>query len=485
MLLLYNTLGRKKQKFETIKPKSVGMYACGPTVYSAPHIGNFRAYLEQDILKRALMHDGYKVNHVVNITDVGHLVGDANLGEDKVKLAAEREHKTAREVADFYTAEFMKDMHSLNIIVPDAMPKATDHIKEMLNLIEILDEKGYLYKVPTGIYFDTSKFKEYGKLAKMTFDKLNKYLKAGARVERAAGLKNITDFAVWRFRKRESKDEMIWESKWGEGFPGWHIECSAMSMKYLGETFDLHCGGIDHIPIHHTNEIAQSEAATGKKFVNYWVHNNFLTVDGGKMAKSVGNVYTITQLVEKGYSPIAVRYTLISAHYRKKLNFTLEALANSSKTLNGIYSFLQRLSVFDGSARPSKEFEILAQEEHSKFFKAISNDLNVPSALSAMHNLITETNRKIEQDLLSKSEAKLVLGMMLEFDQILGLEFEKNSKQDKKQIKGAIEKLIQEREDARKSKDFKRSDEIRDLLKNKFKIIIEDTKDGVRWHKEV
>ncbi|MDE1845803.1 MAG: cysteine--tRNA ligase [Candidatus Micrarchaeota archaeon] len=485
MLFLYNTLAHKKQKFEPIKAKAVSMYACGPTVYSAPHIGNFRAYLEQDILRRTLQHEGYKVTHVVNITDVGHLVGDANLGEDKVKLAAEREHKSARAVADFYTGEFTKDLEQLNILTPSVMPKATDHIKEMLSLIEALDKKGYLYKVPTGIYFDTSKFKEYGKLAKMTFEKLNKYLKAGARVERAAGLKNITDFAVWRFRKRESADDMVWDSKWGEGFPGWHIECSAMSMKYLGETFDIHCGGIDHIPIHHTNEIAQSEAATGKKFVNYWVHNNFLTVDGGKMAKSVGNIYTISQLVEKGYSPIAVRYLLISAHYRKKINFTLEALSNSANTLNGIYSFLQRLSSLESSAPLDKEFKMLAEEAHSKFFKDLNNDLNLPAALSAMHNLITETNRKMGHDLLSKADAKLVLEMMLELDSILGLQFEKNSKQDKKEIKGKIEKLIEERENARKAKDFKKSDEIRELLKNKYKIVIEDTKDGIRWHKEV
>lgn len=461
------------------------MYACGPTVYSAPHIGNFRAYLEQDVLKRVLTHEGYAVDHVLNITDVGHLVGDANLGEDKVKLAAEREHKTARQVADFYTELFLGDMKKLNIIPPTKMPKATDHIKEMIEMIEVLEKKGYLYTVPTGVYFDTSKFKEYGKLTKMTFKKLNLFLKAGARVERAAGLRNITDFAVWRFRKSESKDDMVYDTKWGEGFPGWHIECSAMSIKYLGETFDIHCGGVDHIPIHHTNEIAQSEAATEKKFVNYWVHNNFLTVDGGKMAKSIGNVYTISMLEEKGFSPTAVRYMLISAHYRKKLNFTLEALKNVSKTLVGIYSFLQRLQDLKSDSKQDKDFQILVKESSEAFFKQLENDLNVPAALSAMHGLITETNRKIESDSLSTTDAKLVLKTMLEFDEILGLEFEKNSKQNKKEIKGEIEGLINEREKARLSKDFKRSDEIRDLLKNNYKIIVEDTKDGQKWHKMI
>ncbi|MGI0141290.1 MAG: cysteine--tRNA ligase [Candidatus Micrarchaeales archaeon] len=483
MLALYNTLARKKQKFKPIG-KEIGMYACGPTVYSAPHIGNMRAYLEQDILKRAIIYNGHKVRHVVNITDVGHLVGDANLGEDKVKLAAEKEHKTARQVADFYTAKFAEDIKQLNILPADVMPKATSHIGEMLNLIKELDDNGYLYKVQTGIYYDTSKFKKYGKLSGMTFAKLNKYLKAGARVERAAGLRNITDFAVWRFRAREGPDDMVWNSKWGEGFPGWHIECSAMSMKYLGKTFDIHCGGIDHIPIHHTNEIAQSEAVTDKKFVNYWVHNNFLTVDGGKMAKSLGNVYTISDLVAKGFSPMAVRYILISGHYRSKINFTFEALTNAAKTLNGVYAFLQRLSEVKStkSTDDQKQFSKIVIAKKKEFFAQVNNDINIPGALSAMHSLISDTNRRIEQGKLTKAQARAVMNAMLDFDQILGFKFEKH--EGKKELDKEIQKLINQREEARKARDFKKADHIRDMLKEKHKIIIEDTKEGIRWHRE-
>ncbi|MDE1870454.1 MAG: cysteine--tRNA ligase [Candidatus Micrarchaeota archaeon] len=483
MLFLYNTLSRKKQKFKPQKKGLVSMYACGPTVYSAPHIGNMRTYLEQDILKRALIHGGYKVNHVVNITDVGHLVGDANLGEDKVKLAAEREHKTARQVADFYTAEFERDISQLNILRPSKMPKATEHIEEMLALIEKLDAKRYLYRVDTGVYYDTSKFRQYGKLTAMTFAKLNKYLKAGARVERASGIKNITDFAVWRLRERENLDEMIWDSRWGEGFPGWHIECSAMSMKYLGETIDIHCGGMDHVPIHHTNEIAQSESATGKKFVNYWVHSNFLTVDGKKMAKSIGNVYTIVDLIKRGFSPMAIRYLFISAHYRKKLNFTFDSLANVAKTLSGIYSFLQRLSEIRKAGAADAKFAKAIRNARKEFFVEVDNDLNIPGALSSMHSLISETNRRIEQGKLTGAEAKRVLSIMLEFDQILGLEFEAHTK-PKAEPDSEIKKLLEEREKARNERDFKKSDKIRDELKEKYGIILEDTKDGVRWHKD-
>ncbi|MDE1827759.1 MAG: cysteine--tRNA ligase [Candidatus Micrarchaeota archaeon] len=483
MLLLYNTLSRKKQTFKPQKRGVVSIYACGPTVYSAPHIGNMRTYLEQDVLKRALIRLGYKVNHVVNITDVGHLVGDANLGEDKVKLAAEREHKTARQVADFYTAEFERDISQLNILKPDVMPKATEHIREMLELIGHLESKGYLYSVPTGIYYDTSRFKNYGKLSAMSFAKLNKYLKAGARVERAAGIKNITDFAVWRLRERQSIDEMIWDSAWGEGFPGWHIECSAMSMKYLGETLDIHCGGIDHIPIHHTNEIAQSEAASGKKFVNYWVHSNFLTVDGKKMAKSIGNVYTIGDLIGKGFSPMAIRYLFISAHYRKKLNFTFDSLENVAKTLRGIYSFLQRLSEIKRAGAADPKFSKKVSSAKKEFFGEVDNDLNIPGALSAMHSLISEANRRIGNDRLTASEAKKVMAAMMEFDEVLGLEFERHSK-PKEDLDERIKKLIEMREAARKEKNFKGADLIRDTLRQHYRIILEDTKDGVRWHRE-
>ncbi|MDE1825088.1 MAG: cysteine--tRNA ligase [Candidatus Micrarchaeota archaeon] len=482
MLTLYNTLAHKKQKFNPISGKQVNMYSCGPTVYSVAHIGNFRAYLAQDILKRALLHEGYIIKHVMNITDVGHLVGDANLGEDKIKLAAEKEHKTARDVANFYTKIFLKDMKLFCIIEPERMPKATDHIPEMLALIQSLDDKQYLYTAETGIYFDTSRLKDYGKLSKMTFAKLSRYLKAGVRVERASGLKNITDFAVWRFRKRESESDMIWDSQWGQGFPGWHIECSAMSLKYLGNTFDIHCGGIDHIPIHHTNEIAQSEAVTGQQFVNYWFHNNFLTVDGMKMAKSLRNIYSLGDLMEKGFKPADVRYMLISGHYRKKLNFTIEALENVSNTVRGIYLFMQRLKEIKGKGDGTREFAKKVSAAQKGFFRAINNDLNVPAALSYMHLLVSEANKRSYVGSLGAKDAKLVAKVMLDFDSILGLGLEEHYLNAQKKIPPEAMRLIDEREAARRSKEFKHADSIRAELKEKFGITIEDTKDGVKWH---
>ncbi|MGC8649164.1 MAG: cysteine--tRNA ligase, partial [Candidatus Micrarchaeia archaeon] len=298
-MILYNTLGGKKEEFKPISDMKVGLYTCGPTAYFYAHIGNMKAYIDEDLLKRALLYNGYKVKHVMNVTDVGHLKSDQESGEDKVRAEAVAEHKTMREIVDFYSNLFFSDLKKLNIIMPDIIVRASDAIEDILKLIDILDKKGYLYKTKDGVYFDTSKFKDYGALIGMSFEQLNKQLKAGARVERSTEIKNITDFAVWRFALEDEK-EMVWESKFGRGFPGWHIECSAISMKSLGEHFDIHCGGIDHIPIHHTNEIAQSEAATDKKFVNYWFHVGFLTVNGSKMAKSLKNIYTLADLEKKG-----------------------------------------------------------------------------------------------------------------------------------------------------------------------------------------
>ncbi|MFP3289043.1 MAG: cysteine--tRNA ligase [Candidatus Micrarchaeota archaeon] len=479
VLKLYNTLGRKIQPFRSIKKGSVGMYTCGPTVYWFAHIGNMRTYVQEDILKRTLLHNGYKVKHVMNITDVGHLVGDSNIGEDKIKLEARKEHKSAYEVARFYEEAFVRDIKRLNIIMPDIMPRATEHINEMLALIKKLDEKGYLYKVSTGIYYDTSKFKDYGKLTGMSFEELNKYLKAGARVERAAGIRNTTDFAVWRFAKADEK-EMVWDSEWGRGFPGWHIECSAMSMKYLGEHFDIHCGGIDHIPIHHTNEIAQSEAATGKKFVNYWLHVSFLTVNNMKMAKSLGNIYTVQDIIDKGYSPLSLRFFLLSSHYRSQQNFTFEALENADKTLKSIYNFIREMN----AVKEEKEFDKGVEKElekfHTQFFEELNNDLNTPNALKEMHALISYENKRLSEGKVGASEAKRVIEIMLDFDTILGLDLKKEL--EEKKLPDEVEKLIEERERARKEKDFDKADRIRKEIEEKYNIIIEDTKTGVKWH---
>jgi len=478
-LKLYNTLGRKIQPFRSIKKGSVGIYTCGPTVYWFAHIGNMRTYVQEDILKRTLIHNGYKVKHVMNITDVGHLVGDSNIGEDKIKLEARKEHKSAYEVARFYEEAFVKDIKRLNIIMPDVMPRATEHINEMLALIKKLDEKGYLYKVSTGIYYDTSKFKDYGKLTGMSFDELNKYLKAGARVERAEGIKNTTDFAVWRFAKGDEK-EMIWDSEWGRGFPGWHIECSAMSMKYLGEHFDIHCGGIDHIPIHHTNEIAQSEAATGKKFVNYWIHVSFLTVNNMKMAKSLGNIYTVQDIIDRGYSPLSLRFFLLSSHYRSQQNFTFEALENADKTLKSIYNFIRQINTVNEEKEFGKDIENELEKFHKGFFEELNNDLNTPNALKEMHALISYENKRLSDGKVGAKESKKVIEIMLDFDTILGLDFKKEL--EEKKLPDEVEKLIEERERARKEKDFDKADRIRKEIEEKYNIIIEDTKTGVKWH---
>ena len=478
-MLVYNTLVRRKQTFKPLSDREVGVYTCGPTVYWFAHIGNMKSYVSEDVIKRTLMHSGYKVKHVMNITDVGHLVGDANIGEDKVKMEARKEHKSALDVSRFYTHAFIEDMERLNIIKPDVICKATDHIPEMLALVKKLDEKGYLYKVETGMYYDTSKFKDYGALAGMDFEKLNKYLKAGARVERAAGIRNTTDFAVWRFSNSEEK-EMVWDSEWGRGFPGWHIECSAMSMKYLGNHFDIHMGGIDHIPVHHTNEIAQSEGATGEKFVNHWMHMAFLKVDGKKMAKSLGNVYTIKELVEKGFDPIAVRLLFISGHYRQELNFTIESLKGMTNTLSMLYSFIDRMNgvLKSGGGSKDKAFMEFVDKSRKGFFSAMEDDFSTPEALASMYSLVRESNKRAESG-MGAEEARHVIDVMLEFDSILGLEFDKRlSRTDK--LSEEVEKLIKERNEARKHKDFAEADRIRRVLKEKG-VTLEDTAHGTVW----
>ena len=320
-LYLFNTLGRQKQEFIPIKKGKVGLYTCGPTVYDYAHIGNLRSFIFEDILKRVLQYNNFKVKHAMNITDVGHLVSDSDEGEDKMEKGSRRTGKTAWEIAKFYTLSFKKDLADLNVISPAVLCKATDHIKEQIALIKKLEKKGFTYQTVDGIYFDTSKLNDYGKLA----DLQHQELKAGIRVD-LGGKKNSSDFALWKFSPKHEKRQMEWKSPWGVGFPGWHIECSAMSVKYLGQPFDIHCGGIDHVPVHHTNEIAQSEAATGKPMANFWLHNEFLNLKDAKMSKSGENFITLPSLIEKGYSPLAYRYFLLQAHYRKQLIFSFEAL---------------------------------------------------------------------------------------------------------------------------------------------------------------
>jgi cysteinyl-tRNA synthetase len=516
---IFNTLARKKQVFKPINDKEVKIYTCGPTVYDYAHIGNLRTYVNEDVIRRTFELFGYKVLHVMNITDVGHLTSQADTGEDKIEKAAKEKQKTAWEIAEFFTQEFFKDIETLNIQKAHIIPKATQHIKEMQELVEKLKEKGYAYILKDGIYYDTSKFKDYGKLTGMSFKKLNKYLLEGARVEPVEGKRNITDFALWKFSPADKKRQMEWDYvtewiltkeeyenilQWSKensnikilevkeeggnykvkfnfvGFPGWHIECSAMSMKYLGETFDIHAGGIDHIPIHHTNEIAQSEAATGKKFVNYWIHCNFLLVNGQKMSKSLGNYYTLRDLLAKGYSWREIRFLFISAHYRDEQNFTFEALNAAKGSVERIRNFLHALkNVKEG--RHSKEFTKLLSQTKKDFLKALADDFNTPKALATMFNFINETNKLIAEKMITKKDANKAIELMLFFDKVLGLKLDEFLKEE--ELPEEVKKLIEEREKLRKEGRFEEADKIREEIKNKYRILLEDAKEGVTWRK--
>ncbi len=479
-LFLFNTLTRKKEEFRPLEDKKVKLYTCGPTVYDYAHIGNLRAYVFEDILRRVLELNGYEVLHVMNITDVGHLTSQADEGEDKVEMSARKQKKTAWEIAEFYTKAFLEDVKTLNIEIPHIMPKATDHIPEMIELIKKLEEKGYTYIIDDGVYFDTSKFKDYGKLTGMNFEQLNKYLKAGARVPFNPQKKHITDFALWKFSPKNVKRQMEWDSPWGRGFPGWHIECSAMSMKYLGKTFDIHCGGVDHIPIHHTNEIAQSEAATGKKFVNYWLHCEFLIVEGKKMSKSLGNFYTLRDLLNKGYRWREIRFLLMSAHYRQQLNFTFRGLEAAKKSVERIAEFMRRLKEVK-SENEYREFERIVEKTKEEFLNAVNDDLDMPKAIAVVFNFITETNKLIEENKFGKENAKKAIELMLWLDKVLGLKLDEFLEEE--ELPEEAKKLIEEREKARKEGNFELADKIREKLRKEFGIALEDTKEGVKWKK--
>lgn len=454
---LYNTLSRTTEEFKPIKKGRAGIYACGPTVYNYAHIGNLRTYVFEDILKRVLQYNGYKVNHIMNITDVGHLTSDGDEGEDKMEKGAEREGKTAWQIAKFYTKAFQKDLKDLNILSPNKFPKATDNIKEQINLIKKLEQKGFTYKTSDGIYFDTSKLKDYGKLAQL--DK--QQLKAGARVEMGEK-KNITDFALWKFSPKGQKREMEWKNSWGTGFPGWHIECSAMSAKYLGQPFDIHCGGIDHVPVHHTNEIAQSEAANDKPLANYWLHGEFMLMGQDKMAKSADNFITLETLKEKNIPPLAYRYLLLQTHYRKQLNFSWEALAAAQNGLNHLYNIVRSWDKAGPSCHDCEE----------KFTEAVNNDLDIPGALAIMWDLI-------KNPIYPGSAKKRTI---LKFDKVLGLGLAKIRKQ-KISLPAEIQKLIDERNLARAHKKWGKSDELRKEIEAEG-YIVEDTPDGTKIEKK-
>jgi len=447
-LKFYNTLTRKKEVFKPIHKEYVGIYSCGPTVYWYQHIGNLRTYIFSDVLKRVLEFSGYKVKHIINITDVGHLTSDADTGEDKMEKAAAKEGKSAKEIADYYFSVFDEDLKKLNIIQPTKWTKATEHIKEQIGLIKELEKKGYTYKTSDGIYFDTSKDKSYGKLAKLDREKL----KAGKRVD-LGDKKNTTDFALWKFSSAEDKRQQEWDSPWGKGFPGWHIECSAMSMKYLGEQFDIHTGGLEHVQVHHTNEIAQSENATGKKpFVKYWIHAGWLLSNGEKISKSKGGLFTISELEERGFNPLSYRYFVLTAHYKKPLDFSLEKL-------QGAQNSYERLKNITAELKDDKKENKKYLEE---FKKAVEDDLNMPEALQVLWKMLRD------------EKAKGKLNTIKDMDKVLGL---KLLEKEKIKVPESVAKLVKDRENARKNKDWKKSDELRDKI-NKLGYSVADTNEG-------
>ena len=462
-LKLYNTLTRKKEVFKPIKDKIVNLYTCGPTIYDYAHIGNFRAYICSDILKRYLKYKGFKVKHIMNITDV----------DDKTIKGANQQKISLKDYTKKYEKIFFEDIEALNIDKADVFPKATEHIKEMIDLVKKLLKNGIAYKSEDGsIYYDISKFKDYGKLSHTKI----KELKEGARVNQDSYEKeSANDFALWK-AYHEEDGNIFWQTEIGKGRPGWHIECSAMSMKYLGSHFDIHAGGVDLVFPHHENEIAQSEAFTGKKFVNYWFHNEHLLVDGRKMSKSLGNYYTLRDLLTKNYNPKAIRYLLLSTHYRQQLNFTEESVKAAENSIQRLKDFMLKLKEIKSNVK-NKEIEKLIQKTKNQFEEAMDDDLNISIALSHIFEFVKETNTLMMENKIGKIDSKKIIKLIDNLDKVLGVLEEKEEK-----LSQELKKLIDEREKARKEKDYTKADKIRQQLKEKG-IILEDTKEGVRWKK--
>jgi cysteinyl-tRNA synthetase len=460
MLQLYNTLTNKKEKFKPLHPGEVKMYNCGPTVYSRAHIGNFASYLMADLIRRYLEYLGYRVHQIKNITDVGHLVADADDGEDKMQKAAREEKKDPYEIARYYETIYLKDSQKLNILDAEQNPRATEHISEMIEMIEGLMQKGFAYETEDGVYFDIAKFPKYGKLSGNTLDKLQ----AGKRVDINENKKHPYDFALWKKIIGKNKDHIMqWDSPWGKGFPGWHIECSAMSRKYLGEQIDIHTGGEDNIFPHHECEIAQSEAFSGQPFTKYWIHKRWFFIDGEKMSKSLGNIYTVDDIERMGFSPLDLRYLFLSVHYRAKLNFTPKGLSDAKLNrakMNNVVRQLQQI------AQEKKEaggeiVDKLILPTKQKFETAMNDDLNTSAALAVVFEFLKIINTKISQRELSAKEAKKTLDFLEKINYIFatfnfGLEDEI--------VPIEIQKLAQTRQEARKNNDFVAADKLRDEL---------------------
>ena len=459
----YNTLTRHLDSFKPIEKDTVKIYSCGPTVYDYAHIGNFRSYIFSDLLRRFLKYEGYKVIHTMNLTDV----------DDKTIRRSNEENMSLKEYTDKYIKVFFEDLETLNIEKVEYYPRATEHINEMIELIKKLDKNGYTYEADGSIYFNISKFKEYGKLSKIDLSGM----KSGVRIDvDEYNKEDVRDFVLWKGKK---EGEPFWETEYGAGRPGWHIECSAMSSKYLGETFDIHTGGVDLIFPHHENEIAQSECASGKKFVNYWLHCAHLIVNGEKMSKSKGNFYTLRDLLKKGYSPKAIRYLLLSTHYRKQLNFTEEGINAAQQAVEKLQIFYNNLKNLNTFSPDDNGYKDILNSSIEKFDSNLEDDLNISGALGELFNLVHITNKFIQENKLTKTDTENVLNAVRKINSILAVIDES----DDENIDEEIEKLIEQRQQARKDKNFKLADEIRDKLKNEYNIILEDTKEGVRWRK--
>ncbi len=456
-LVLYNTRSRRKEVFVPLFPDEVGLYTCGPTVYNYAHLGNLRTFLFEDVLKRVLLYNGFRVRHVMNITDVGHLTGDRDLGEDKIEAGSRREGKTAWEIAAFYTQAFRQDLARLNILEPTVWCRATDNIPEQIALIRVLEEKGYTYRTSDGIYFDTARFPEYGRLSSQNLEALRE----GARVEKNPEKRNPTDFALWKFSPPGVKRQMEWDSPWGMGFPGWHVECSAMSLKYLGERLDIHCGGIDHIDIHHTNEIAQSEAATGKPFFRFWMHGAFLQIQGGKkMAKSEENFLTLdSALLRKGIPPLAFRFACFLSHYRKPMEYSDASMESARAGLEHLSNQVRDLGAPAAEAAPDPAFR-------ERFLAEVNDDLNLPRAMAVVQELLkSDLSPAVKQ------------ATVLDFDRVLGLDLDRLHRPE--ELPEEVHRLAAARKAAREAKNWPESDRLRDEIQ-KLGYTVKDTREGMQ-----
>ena len=458
-IFFYNTLHKQKELFKPIKESEATIYSCGPTVYKDATIGNMRTNLLSDTLRRILKYNGYKLKHVMNITDVGHLVSDGDEGEDKMIKSAKEEHKTPLEIAEHYTKLFFIDLERLNIQTPEVVCKATDHIKEMLDMVKKIMDNGYAYETSTAIYFDVSKLDEYGILSGIDL----KNQKAGARVDIDPEKRNPYDFALWI--KAPENHLMKWDSPWGPSYPGWHIECSAMSTKYLGEEFDIHTGGIDLVPTHHENEIAQNKGACGKIPAHYWIHGEYLLVNGGKMSKSLKNVYLLDDIIKKGYDPLTYRLFNFSCHYRGKLNFTWEGIESASASLERLREGYQ--NHLNGTEEVPDE---VINDLENRFHKAINDDMNMPLALSVVWEAVRYKNK-----------SKKIAELLKKFDTVLGIDIDKAKKTE--ELPQYVLDLLEKRNEARKNKNWEESDRLRDEILEKG-YIIKDTKNGAELQKK-